>query len=370
MFGPAKEQTTWLLRYSKSGRQRNNPTLTRSPIKIASFSYRLLVSPMPSPPSPIHDDAYSQLITALHPSPPVVLETEILPSSFPPQILHESSAVGVPKSLLVPLYLKARKTFFDHVSSRGSDLYHAALQATTIILLFDPNHLTAANFRKQHIQRLSDKGAENDYSDRDAGNLAKAVRDELRFLDNMVTSPLSKHAKSSTLWAQRLWIVQNFFRLAMREHATDEAIQMRNLRYGIRGFWDEELAIVMKAGERHPRNYYAWQYARELFWFVQARRPELVKGAQRDWKLLGYSGGLVHRWCLKHPRDVSGWAFLVFLLKQLRIEGCDEGDKRKKLEDEVGTFESKTKEFVRKYEWKGESIEWFLKAVKTLDIDE
>ncbi|CAF9941484.1 MAG: hypothetical protein ALECFALPRED_009161 [Alectoria fallacina] len=325
---------------------------------------------MSSPPSPTYDDAYAQLIGAFHSSPPTLLEIEILPSSFPPQILHESSAVGIPKSLLVSLYLKARKTFFDHVSSRDSNLYHAALQSTTIMLLFDPNHLTAANFRKRHIQRFSGKQTEDAYNGRGAENLAKAVQQELRFLESLVTSPLSAHAKSSTLWAQRLWIVQNFFQLAVGEHVTDEAIQMENARHGIRNLWDEELVSVMKAGERHPRNYYAWHYARELFWLVHTRRPELAEGTQSDWKLLGDSSGLVHRWCLMHPRDISGWAFLVFALEQLRIECCDKGRKRKRFDDGIAIFAPETKGFVKKYEWKGESIEWFLKAIKTLDIVE
>ena len=326
---------------------------------------------MPSPPSPPHDDdVYAQLIAALHPSPPALLEIEILPSSFPPQILlHESSAVGVPKSLLTPLYLQARRIFFDdHVSSRAPESYHAALQATAIILLFDPNHLTAANFRKRHIQRcFSRERTDNDHDGRDAGKLA--VQHELKFLESLVTSPLSKHAKSSTLWAQRLWIVENFFRSAMREHATDEAIQMMDMRQGIKSFWDVELMVVMKAGERHPRNYYAWQYARQLFSFVRSERPELVERRQWGRRLLSDSIGLVRGWCLMHPRDISGWAFLVFLLEQLRDEGCDDEDMEKGFEDEIGLSVSETREFARKYEWKGESIEWFLRTMNMLDID-
>ncbi|KAF6238158.1 hypothetical protein HO173_003792 [Letharia columbiana] len=325
---------------------------------------------MPSPPSPPHDSVYAQLIAALHPSPPVVLEVEILPSSFPPQLLHESAAVGVPKSLLVPLYLTARKTFFDHVSSRDSDSYPAALQATAVILLFDPNHLTAANFRKRHIQRFSGERSENDYNDRDLGNLADAVRHELNFLEILVTSPLSKHAKSSTLWAQRLWTGQNFFPLDLQEHAADEAIQVMITGNGIKSFWDEELVIVMKAGERHPSNYYAWQYARQLFTSIRFEHPGFKDRRHGVRVLLYDSIGLVHGWCLMHPRDISGWAFLVFLLEQLRDEGCDEGDKTKVSEDEILISASETKEFAKKYEWKGESIEWFLKAMKTLDIDD
>ena len=326
---------------------------------------------MPSPPPPTHDDIYSQLITALHPPPPIVPEIEILPSSFPPKILHESAAVGVPKSLLVPLYLQARKTFFSHLSSQGSNTYHAALQATAIILLFDPNHLTAANFRKRHIERFFVRqrttNEENGYGDRDNEDLAAAVRHELRFLESLVTSPLNKHAKSSTLWAQRLWLVQRFFGLAVGGHATDEAIQMTNVGHGVRGFWDKELVIVMKAGERHPRNYYAWQYARQLLSFIRTECSELVERRCMDREWLRNIVGLVRRWCLMHPRDISGWNFLAFSLEQQRNEGCDAGD-RSAFGHEIGISALETKDFAGKYEWKGESIAWFLKAMKTLNM--
>lgn len=156
----------------------------------------------------------------------------------------------------------------------------------------------------------------------------------------------------------------------MREHGTAdddvEGVQMVDRGHIVRGFWDGELGIVMKAGERHPRNYYAWQYARQLFSYVCSEHP-----GQGDWcgEVLHDSIGLVHRWCLMHPRDVSGWAFLVFLLEQSRSQGCDEGDKRNGSKDEMRVSASETREFARKYEWKGESIEWFLNAIRTLDID-
>ena len=325
---------------------------------------------MPLPHGSIQDDAYAQLIGLLHPSRAVVLEIEILPSSFPPQILHESSAVGVPSSLLKLLYLEARQTFFDHASSRDPDVYHAALQATAILLLFDPNHLTAANFRKQHVQRLSDRWTENDLKDPHAEDLTEAVRDELTFVRSLVASPLSKHAKSSTLWAQRLWIVQNYFQPAMRTYGADEAMRTMSKRDCMRRFWDEEMVIVMKAGERHPRNYYAWQYARLLISFLHSERCEI--GRESDWEreLLRDSMRLVHGWCSMHPRDISGWAFLVFLLEQLRHEGCNKKEKGQRLKDEIRMLASKTKQFARKYEWKGESVEWVLKAVETLIIDD
>lgn len=346
----------------------NNSTLNPSPIKKPlALLFLSSFSSMPSPPPPTHDDTYSQLISALHPPPPIVPEIEILPSSFPPKILHESAAVGVPKSLLVSLYLQARKIFFDHISTNDSNSYHAALEATPIILLFDPNHLTAANFRKRHIERFSDgRTVDNDRGNED---LAGAVQNELRFLESLVTSPLSKHAKSSTLWPQRLWIVQNFPRLAVGEHATDEELHLMNVRHGLKGFWDKELAVAMKAAERHPRNYYAWQYARELFSLVCSEGSGLVGGRQRQRVLLRDGIGRVRAWCLMHPRDISGWAFLVFLLEQLRNDSCDEAANRE-MENEIRTSSRETKEFTKRYGWKGESIEWFLNAMKTLNVDE
>ena len=326
---------------------------------------------MPSPPSPTHDDTYAQLISALHLPPAIVPEIEILPSSFPPKILHESAAVGLPKPLLVSLYVRARKIFFDHISTNDSNSYHAALQATAIILLFDPNHLTAANFRKRHIERFSGKRTDNnDYNDRDNEDLAGAVRNELRFLESLVTSPLSKHAKSSTLWAQRLWIVQNFPGLAVREHATNEGIQLSSVRHGVRGFWDRELVVAMKAAERHPRNYYAWQYARQFFSVVCSKSSDLVEERQRQRELLRDGIGRMRGWCLTHPRDISGWTFLFFLLEQLRDDGYEGQGPNGVIENEIRTSTWETIEFTRKYGWKGESIEWFLKAVKTLNTDD
>lgn len=111
----------------------------------------------------------------------------------------------------------------------------------------------------------------------------------------------------------------------------------------VESLWDRELEVVMKAGERHPRNYYAWGYARDLL--GELAEEGLARGAV----------GRVHRWCLQHPRDVSGWAFLEFLLREIGDEG------------EVRRVVWETREFVRKYEWRGESIEWFLKAVQRLE---
>lgn len=131
-----------------------------------------------------------------------------------------------------------------------------------------------------------------------------------------------------------------------------------------------ELAVVMRAGERHPRNYYGWHYAREvcgMFKEVEIldEREEAAGGAGGRG---GWRRGMVEKvrgWCFLHPRDVSGWSFLAWLLEeQMNMSGCVErGEAR---EDMVENIVIETEAFVAKYEWRGQSIEWFLKAVRRL----
>ena len=304
------------------------------------------------------ENAYARLISALHHSDlegSTILEIDILPSSHSPQLLYEHPALALPKGLLIQLYLTARKLLFSHLASPREETYDAALKATSIVLLWDPNHLTAANFRKRYIQSLSTTWAGNGYAEEDGRRLTDAVQRELRFLDSLLTSPLTKHAKASTLWGQRLWIVQNFWAQTLLEDSSSVEGDTPNKATikRIMSQWDYELSIVMKAGERHPRNYYAWQYARQLLQLVDGELSPQMKGIRVE------SLGKAHQWCLMHPRDVSGWGFLVFLMASEETVDGDSDGKR---------IVRETREWVRKYEWEGESMEWFLKAVGQLQL--
>lgn len=70
-----------------------------------------------------------------------------------------------------------------------------------------------------------------------------------------------------------------------------------------------------------------------------------------------------------HPRDISGWAFLVFWLREMR-DGRGWGDEssRGEMEGEVKRVMWETRAWVRKYEWRGESVEWFLTAATELEL--
>lgn len=201
--------------------------------------------------------------------------------------------------------------------------------------------------------------------------MREAVARELRFLETLLTSPLKKHTKAPTLWAQRGWLVTTFWNDAVHLHNDDKREEVRDEKEEasraetVKRFWNEELSVVMRAGERHPRNYYAWQYARVLFRIVEGKMGEGVGEGRGG--LLGETVGRVKGWCFLHPRDISGWGFLMFLVQVMvegkRMVGGDGG------EEEVKIVVRETREWVRKYEWKGESVEWFLKGVEQLGIE-
>lgn len=123
-------------------------------------------------------------------------------------------------------------------------------------------------------------------------------------LDSFLTSPLKKHTKSPTLWAHRYWLHSAFGSFPYPSSPHKNGVPYDT-------FLSSELEIVIKAGEQHPKNYYAYDYARKLVRVAlqqshdEKRSLNLESFVQR-----------VHEWCTKHPSDISGWSFLLFLSKQ------------------------------------------------------
>lgn len=321
---------------------------------------------------PLHpilpDDHYTTLLSYLHPSPSTALELDILPSISPPQILHDPPALALPKSLLVACYISARNIFLSYTTvpqNKSTTEEEKALKATRVIQLYDPTHISAANFRKRWLLRFSER--DGDEVGKEEGK--KAVREELCWLESLLTSPLPKHAKAETLWAQRGWVVWRFFDTVVDEDALGAGGGERGNGCRMGRLWERELRIVMKAGETHPRNYHAWEYARRLFGSLFLGRYGAILGLRGRKICWEESVKKVHKWCLMHPRDVSGWTFLVFLLRKvLEDENKDWVDVKKSAEVVRVLWE--TREFVRKYDWKGESVEWFLKAVDILGLEQ
>ena len=216
-----------------------------------------------------------------------VTEIEILPPAIKPPdgiLMQDDCNLGIPKKILALAFIEARKRFFT------DDFQSLRLQATKVLLLFDPEYLAAANYRKQRLVELkTDTSSEAQLAYR------KAVKYEFCFLDSILTSPLHRQSKSPTLWHHRLWLLG----LLMPQDKESVPEDART------DFWRKELNAVCKSGEQHPKNYYAWQYARRLEERVDGLDATL-DFAQR-----------VKDWCCKHPSDISGWSCLLHLVPKV-----------------------------------------------------
>jgi len=306
------------------------------------------------PPSP--QPLYDELLLFFSSHAGDVLEIEVLPAAFPlpfgstSPILQHGPNLGIPKKALVQAFLVARHTFFSTLEliTPNDQEAEEAMAATQVILLFDPEHLTAANYRKRRLLDLrasrSSMTSESYFS----------IENELLYLESLLTSPLHRHTKSPTLWHHRRWVVKDFLDQNCQGYSSsggDPAIS----REAFESLWRTELGVVERSGDRHPRNYYAWAYARWLLDFIAERDPNgSAEGSTLF--LAKRSAWRIHDWCLAHPTDISGWSFLVYLLQLMKHEPG--------LQREI--FES-VWEFTSKLSWEGEAVWWFLRTVLAME---
>lgn len=216
-----------------------------------------------------------------------IIEIEILPPAIEPPdgiLMQDGCNLGIPKKILALALIEGRRRFFNN------ELRASKLEATKVILLFDPEHLTAANFRKRWLEELK-----ADTEPKAQLAYRKAVKYEFCFLDSILTSPLHRQSKSPTLWHHRLWLLGLL--MPMDKESVPEDARTE--------FWRKELTTVFKSGERHSKNYYAWQYARRLEERVDGLDATL-DFAQR-----------VKLWCCRHPGDISGWSCLLYLVPKV-----------------------------------------------------
>ncbi|KAL9629063.1 MAG: hypothetical protein Q9164_007036 [Protoblastenia rupestris] len=333
------------------------------------------------------DDVYNELTTLLHSTPSKVLEIDILPtlpsssssSSSCPQIQYSAPdhALGITKVALIQCFVIARTKFFagkdrlcageDETGGKEQDVW----RATSVMLLWDPNYSTVINWRKRIMLRSVGgwQGGEGTCEEgiSQGDRKREILEQELLFLESLLTSPLPKHTKSSTLWAHRLWLFRTFWLADFvglwggEDGGSKRYIQSTRRDYremDAFSLWERELAVVMKAGERHPRNYYAWNYARELL--DRLVNSELCLTVQKH-SLAEQTLERTKKWCFMHPRDISGWTFLLWVLELVFTKVGDE-----KRENTVRVIIWETTGFMRKYDWRGESVEWFLKNAERL----
>jgi len=333
------------------------PTTSHEPVPPSSSAS----SSFPHNPS---ETLYATLTAFLSTNASSTLSLEVLPSSHP-TILQDGLNLAIPKKALIQCFLIARKTFLSNSADTPSiDL------ATKVLLLYDPEHLSAANWRKRNITALAvdwtpaSKHAQSTWEEDRRMQHQQALHADLTFTTTLLTSPLPKHPKSPTLWSHRHWLISNHLPSVLSSPPPPTSTlpitpppAPTNLS-PISIFIHSELTTILTAASRHRANYHAFHYGRCLISSLPSPRtnchPQPLMGA--DLEALVEK---VRKWCLAHPRDISGWGFLVWLLRW----GVDGEARWRSVVD--GNME-KVEEFVQAVGWKGASVEWFLREVGQL----
>lgn len=270
-----------------------------------------------------HARAFHELSDVLCQSYDQLLEIELLPPSHEVPgnavFLQDGNAIAVPKLQLVQAFVLARQKLRELDQAQHCDDPETLLGSLGVMLLMDPENLTAANTRKRIL-------AEVYYADQDKGT-ALMLREKY-FIDSLLTSRLHRHTKSPTLWSHRRWLCG---RLCGAGLPIDVAQDLRT--------------VIFISAERHPRNYYAWCHARLLVDLVGDPDPDQLNAFVEDTK----------KWCFGHHSDISGWTFLQFLLAR-----CPENVL-------VATFRD-TIELTESFRWKNESVWYFLRTLATWGI--
>lgn len=250
------------------------------------------------------EDAFQELVGVFSTRGNQVLEIELIPSSLGSPFLRDGCSIGVTKKALVQAFTVARQLFIKRlmpmsegdlgISLRGKVETEAVPDSviTEIMLLFDCEHLTACNWRKRRLLAAVTI----------CPNAAELLETELTLMATYQCSPLHRHTKSPTLWSHRLWVLKQL--LLIQPKSKEDLLKLE------RG----ELGIVLRAGELHPKNYYAFSYMRHLHALLA---NTLVDARECSEWTLALARTLLNPaldWCLANPKDISGWIFGKYLL--------------------------------------------------------
>ncbi len=259
------------------------------------------------------------------------LAVEIIPDFFdlPPghnyEIVDQDKPLDMSivfhKKTLIKAFHTAHHIFFsnlDDVNKNQANL----LDSSMIILLFDPEHLTAANVRKKIALT---------YGRLNIDQLTLKLRDEMWLNKFFLMSKMKRHNKSPTLWAHRKWLMKTF----QTEILSGVLLNTPELNM------HEVTIVIGKSAENHPRNYYAWDYAR---WWVNDYAAKLtiataitdLMGEEFDdadlcWNQAGENENVwgikekfllahMRMFCMRHVSDISGWSFFRYLLSDHRMK--------------------------------------------------
>lgn len=164
------------------------------------------------------------------------------PTNPDSRLLVDGPNIAIPKPFLIKAFLSANATFAWVLARSPEPKQWSAEDAKTlvdtslIILLVGAENLTAVNVRRRILLQ----------------DLFEVItpREEVKWLEGVLTSPLAKHNKSPSLWYYRRWLV-GWYGVGILGGGAGE---------GLEG----EMGVVERSGEKHPRNYYV---RTEFFFF-------------------------------------------------------------------------------------------------------
>ena len=282
------------------------------------------------------EEIYQQLAQVFTDRHDIILEIEILPPGVGP-ILQDGCSIGISKQALVQCFVIARQIFIRgvHTASGNTSEYSADHEdiplshpndaavsiASQIILLFDCEHLTACNWRKRWLESTTQRNDVANAGHTERERLVETFETELTLMTTYLNSPLHRHTKSPTLWQHRFWVLARIIRAQALEPAdisTSKAVASRPPRRALdagtsREVFVAELDIALRAGELHPKNYYAFSYMRQLHGILSKMEggyDQLARAALPT----------TLDWCLAHPRDISGWMLTLYFLEAIHDE--------------------------------------------------
>lgn len=284
-----------------------------------------------------------------------VLEIEIIPSSLGSSFLQDGNSIGITKKALVQAYTVARQLFIkrlmpmsehdigiEQLEKKADSAALPGSVITEIMLLFDCEHLTACTWRKRRLLAAVTRCIK----DTDQASTIHLLETELTLMASYQCSPLHRHTKSPTLWSHRLWVLGQLLRI--RSLGLEALLRLERA----------ELDIVLRAGELHPKNYYAFNYMRQLHLLLASISTDVKDRSRLTVDLAGILVNPVLDWCLANPRDISGWAFEKYLLES--FPGQDVRS------DAIG----RALRFARDVGWEGESLWNFVdQAVRHFDLE-
>ncbi|OKL58965.1 hypothetical protein UA08_05725 [Talaromyces atroroseus] len=291
-------------------------------------------------------------------------EIEIVSPELGP-LVRDGSCIGISKKALAKAFITARRRFTEYLIQRSQTPTTLSAEekdqdlaaATEIILLFDCEHVTACNWRKRLISSASKQECATI-----EGNLER----ERSLMTTFLCSPLHRHTKSPTLWQHRLWILTELLKLKAQQQGATSSCETSN--DFLREIFFEEFDVVCKAGQLHPRNYYAFGYMRQVHALMIAQPASSSTKDESSGMLTGSSAlslelALVMiepmlKWCLSNPSDISGWMYLFYLLDygdddNALIRNGNFNTKRKLVMDRTLHFSGITT-------WEGESLWTFV----------